>query len=92
MLNGRATFSTLAISQPGIYVIDFRVSSPAVASTLKAMSVPVNVTRAMLSARVIAQPEVTNTSQPFLVRLQIVDSFTLKAAEDPSGLVSARME
>ena len=48
----------------------------------------VSVTRALLGARVIVQPSIVNTSKPFLVRLQIIDSFTLQDAVDPTGSVS----
>ncbi|KAI0221280.1 Fibrocystin-L [Lamellibrachia satsuma] len=85
----RARFSTLAISLPGTYIVDFRVSSPALASGLQTMSTLVTVTLATLSAIVIAQPNVTSTSQPFMIKLQIVDSFTQKDLVDPKGSVSA---
>ena len=74
-------------------MIDFHVSSPEVASALKVVtSAPVHVTRPALSARVIAQPNVTNTSEPFAVTLQIVDTSTGRDAEDPTGQVGATLE
>ena len=88
VVKGRATFGTLAISLHGIYMIDFRVSSPSLASGLVVTSQFVSVTRALLGARVIVQPSIVNTSKPFVVRLQILDSFTLQDAVDPTGSVS----